>query len=377
MVSRSLKDSLLIGLFLLVAAAATAQDWAGKGRAVGVVRDEDRKPIEGAKVTIYLNSPENPPEAVYTDKRGRFSFGGLIGGVWTVLIDAEGYKPSEGRLSVSQFQTAQPAQITLLRDPQASITLGDSLLDSGQYGEAREEYMKAMEGLDEVGQARLHSRIGDTYLTQGNNSAARAEYEKALPYLEPQEQAHVRIQLGNAYQKEANYSAARAEYQHAVPVLAPEGQAVVLLSMAKGYDLEGNRPAALETLERALEVSPGNVQVIQVLADLLTREGREEEAQTYLAQLPEDVTLPTDLVLNIGIRLYNEGKTEKALGYFDRAVREAPDQPESYYYRGLSRLSQGKNEQAASDFKKLLELDPESPHAGEVKEFLQSLKSEG
>ena len=32
------------------------------------------------------------------------------------------------------------------------------------------------------------------------------------------------------------------------------------------------------------------------------------EAEKYMDMLPEDVELPTDMVLNMGIRLYNEGE---------------------------------------------------------------------
>ena len=93
-----------------------------------------------------------------------------------------------------------------------------------------------------------------------------------------------------------------------------------------------------------------------------------------LAQLPEDATLPTDMVLNIGIRLYNEGNTAKALEYFDRAVAEAPDNPEGYYYRGLTSLGLGNNDQAKADFTKLLDMAPDNAHATEVKEYLKFLE---
>lgn len=360
-------------LFVAAATVTLAQEWAGRGRAHGTVKSEDGGPLEGARVELFLRTQGNGPEPATTDEKGRFAFGGLAGGVWTVLVDAQGYKPAEGSPQVSEFGRNPPMNFVLAPDPQSAISTGDSLFDAGNYVEARAAYTAAMEGLDEVGQARLRSRVGDTYIQEGNLEAAKAEYQKALPYLAPTEQTSVRISLGNAYQAGGDFKAARKEFEQAAMVLEGEGKATVLTEIAKGYYGEKNLDAAIDSLKQAVELSPGNVAAIQVLADILTREGREAEAAVYLAQLPEDATLPTDMVLNIGIRLYNDGDTAKALDYFDRAVAEAPDNPEGYYYRGLCRLGGGDNAGARADFEHLLKIDPDSSHKAEVEEFLSFL----
>ncbi len=365
----------IVGAILLVTAVSplAAQDWAGKGRASGRVVTEAGEPVEGATVTLVQLSTNTGPEPVTSNQKGRWAAAGLGGGTWKVVIEAQGYKISEGSLSVNEFQANPPIEITLFANPYASIDVGDQQYEAGNWAAARTEYEKAASGLEPGPAARLRARIGDTYYQEGNLAAARAEYEKALPYIAPGEQAHIRLQLANSYQSEESYARARAEYEKALPLLTPEGQVQVMMSIARGQDLEGKRGDAIGTLEKANELSPGNPQVLQLLADLLTREGREEEARAYLDQLPEDAELPTDMVLNIGIRLFNEGETDKAFEYFDRAVREKPDLAESYYYRGLVQLGRGENEGARADFEKLLELDPESSHADEVKEFLSYL----
>ena len=66
-------------------------------------------------------------------------------------------------------------------------------------------------------------------------------------------------------------------------------------------------------MKSALESSPGNVAVLQLIADLLGRAGRDEEAQAYLAQLPADAKLPPDMLLNVGIQKYNDGDLEGVL----------------------------------------------------------------
>lgn len=372
--------TLLLSIALLAALTPlAAQDWAGKGRAQGLVSDEEGRPIEGAQITLRLASDPTGegPEPVLTNEKGRWAQGGLRGGNWVVLIDADGYMPSEGSYRVNEFAAAPPAKITLVRNPSASIDKGDAFLDAGSFAEARAQYLEALEAMDETGQARVRSRIGDTYLAEGDFAAARAEYQKALPHIPPEEQTHIRLQMANSYQQEGRYAEAREQYETVLPNLLPEGQAQVLLTIAQGYGMERDNAAAISTLQRAVELAPGNAQVLQLLADLLMREGRDAEAQEYLAQLPADAELPTDMVLNMGIRYYNDGKMSEALDFFERAVAEHPEEPEAYYYRGLTYLSQGRNDEARADFHKLLALDPDSSRKGEVEEFLKFLEQGG
>lgn len=366
----------LILVAALVAVPLVAQDWAGKGRAQGLVKDEGGDPLAGATVTL-LFPPESPiggPESVTTNKKGRWSYLGLRGGNWKVLIELEGYIVSEGVLYVNEFQPAKAVETIMVADPGAAITKGEELLGAGNYAEARIEYEKALKDMDDLGQARLRSRIGDTYLAEGSFAAARAEYEKALPHIPSEEQTHIRLQMANSFQQEGKYSEAREQYEALLPGLTPEGQAQVLRTVAQGYGLQGNNAKAIEALEKANELAPGDPDVLQLLADLLMREGRGEEAESYLAQLPEDVELPTDMVLNMGIRLYNEGDMDKALEFFNRSVEEHPEEASAYYYRGLTLLSKGDKDGAKADFNKLMQIAPDTPHRAEVEEFLKFLE---
>ena len=357
-----------------LAIPGVAQDWAGRGRAHGQVRDPEGTPLEGVQVTLRLSTDlEAGPDPVQTNSKGRWAVGGLKGGLWTVIIDMEGFMGSQGQVRVAEGSPTEAIVISLTRDPFASIGVGDRLLEAGDYAGARAEYQKALPNLEPGPAARLRSRIGDTYLEEGNLAAARSEYEQALAHIELGEQAHIRLQMANSYQREERYTEAREEYKRALPLLSPEGQAEVLKTVARSHDLEGNRDQAIATLERAVEVKPDDSQLLMLIADLLTRADREVEAKEYLSRLPEDVELPADMLLNIGIRFYNEGEIEEAYTHFNRAAEQNPNLAETYYYRGLVRVSRGENDPAKADFHKLLELEPDSEHAPEAKEFLQYL----
>ncbi len=368
----------VMALSLLATAAAvpaSAQDWKGRGRVEGTVTTEDGQPIEGVKVSLSpASDPEVGPEPTYTNKKGRWSYLGLIGGTWKIVLEKEGFITSEGSTSISEFGRNAPVVVEMKPNPFAAIGRGDALLDEKRYAEARAEYESSLPHLPPEQQVRLRARIGDTFFEEGDMGSALGVYQAIISHLEPAEQAHVLLRLADIQAQQGNLAMARSRYEQALPSLAPADQARILVSIARAWDQEGDREQAIATLERALALSPDEVSVLQLIADLLSREGRDEEAEAYLARLPEDVHLPPDMVLNLGIRLYNEGDPEAAMPHFERAVAENPNLPDAYYYRGLVYLSRQENDAAKADFLKLLELAPEHAKAGEVREFLSFLE---
>lgn len=360
--------------FGLGTSPAIAQDWSGRGRLQGEVIDEAGKPVEGAEVSLYYKTEGNGPAPLETDKKGRFSYLGLTNGEWNVLIRYPGYKESVGTAGVNEFGSTEAFTVTLVPDSGSAIQHGDELLEQGRYAEARGEFEKAMANLPPERQVLLRTRIGDTYLKEGNTAAARTEYEAALPQLDAATQIPVRLHLAETYLKESKPAEARAQYEQILPALAePAEKSQIHRQIAQTYGMEGNNAAAIETLKKALEASPGEASILQLLADLLSREGRETEATEYLAQMPAGTEVPPDLVMNIAIRLYNDGDLEGALSHFERAVAENPEMPEAYYYRGVTYLGLGKEPEAKIDFQKLLEIAPDHERAAEVQSFLAEL----
>ena len=60
--------------------------------------------------------------------------------------------------------------------------------------------------------------------------------------------------------------------------------------------------------------------------------------------------------------------------YFDKAVKLAPADGDSYYYRGLAEMQLKKKAEARADFEKYLVISPTGDYAADVKEYLKSLK---
>ncbi|HTQ80367.1 MAG TPA: tetratricopeptide repeat protein [Thermoanaerobaculia bacterium] len=324
----------MLAVVLLLAAGlpAFAQGWAGHGRVQGIITDPQGKPVEGAKITLLKGDGDaaKGPKPFFTDKAGKWSYLGLAGGQWRILIDKEGYLPSEGRTNIveSSFDVPQPIRVQLKDIPK------------------------------EVQQAQQQA-------TQKNQQG---------------KEAIAAIEEGNKLLQEQKYAEARAQYEKALSQLEPANKGPVLRGVAVTYYAEKNFNQAIETLKQVLAITPDDPQVLQLMVNWLVEAGREEEAKAYMAKLPQGTTIDPNSLLNLGITTYNEGiksknpkKFDDAIGYFSQVIKDHPELPDAYYYRGMVYLGQNKPAQAKADFQKLLEIAPNHAKAAEVKEYIKSL----
>jgi len=316
---------LVIAGLLASTVPLSAQAWAGRGRLQGEVRDEQGKPIEGAKITLRNGTERVDPKAegpkpITTNKNGKWSTLGLAQGAWGILIEKDGYMPSEGQVQVNEFAVAQPINVTLKAPP-------------------KEVMQKAAEASGNA-KAKVAIEQGNALLAQNKFAEARAQYEQALSLLEVDD-----------------------------PVLKSSIQRTV----ARTWFEEGKTDQAIDTLKRSLELKPDDVETLQLLSTLLISAGREKEAEAYVAKLPAGTKLDPNSLLNLGIKLYNEKDLDGALSKFDQVVKDNPNLATAYYYRGLTYLGLNKTAEAKADFQKLLELEPNHPNAEEVREYIKAL----
>jgi tetratricopeptide (TPR) repeat protein len=324
MLSRSPRKTMLVVLaLLLLATPLLAQAWKGRGRLQGQVNGPDGRPVEGAKITLRIGSDgvdpaKEGPASVTTDAKGRWSILGLAGGSWGILIEKEGFQPSEGLVKVNESgPPPQPIRVDL-KAPSVQQQQQAAQDDAGS---------QAKQALDQ----------------------------------------------GNALLEAGRYAEARAQYETAMAKVDAELHPAILRAIAKTWYEEKQPDKAVATLEQALQLKPDDVESLKLVINLLVAQGKEKEAQTYMARLPQGQTVDADTLLNVGIKYYNEQKLDDALTQFDRVVKENPNLADAYYYRGLVYLNQGKTAEAKADFQKVLEIDPKHPQAADVREYLSSL----
>jgi tetratricopeptide (TPR) repeat protein len=333
MLFRRSNTALLAAILLCSSLPLLAQDWRGRGRLQGMVTDQDGHPIEGATITLrHGNDPvkaEAPgPAPLKTDTKGRWSMLGLAHGTWGVLIEKQGYIPSEGRANVEEEGLVPPLNISLKPIPK----------EQAQQEQAPSKGSQALAAITE----------GNAALQQDKVVEAREAYEKALALLDPPNQVPVLRAIASTYYRESAQAKTKQD---------------------KARKVE----QSIATLKQALAIKPDDADSLQLIVNLLVGAGREAEAQAYMAKLPQGAKVDADTLINVGIKYYNEKQLDKALEQFNRVVTENPELSEAYYYRGLVYLNKNKVPEAKADFQKLLAIDPKSKYANEAREYLKAL----
>lgn len=300
---------------VLFSSVLAAQDWRGKARVDGWVKDTDGQPIEGAKV--QLTREAGGTTAAKTNKKGYWSVMGLIGGPWNVDITAGGYELRQLAINLSEAARVPPLDIKMTKSAPAAPGAG---VTSGGAPPETMEWIKE----------------GNRLLTEKKFAEARALYEKAL-------------------------------------AAVPDNPAI-LKGIAQAYAGEGNREKSIETLKQVLEAEPDDNESRVLVASMLLESGKLEEGKAMLDALPEGAVKDSGVYANVGILFMNKGKATDAATYLTRGIVLDPADADLYYYRGLAYMQSKKNAEAKADLQKYLELKPEGPEAKEVREILQALK---
>src|SRR5262245_53827129 len=112
--------SICAALVFAVAATSAAQDWRGRGRVDGVVKNDKGEPVPGCTVKLrWGKSGHGGPDGT-TDKNGRWAIGGIAGGPWDIDFVAPGYKTHQIQVSLSEGGRNETVQIQLEPAPQAA-----------------------------------------------------------------------------------------------------------------------------------------------------------------------------------------------------------------------------------------------------------------
>ena len=349
----SLPTLIAVLLAFLTVSTLAAQDWKGRGRARGSVQDANGKPLAGATVSLWYQGTKGAGPTIKTDKRGQWSYLGLITGTFTVVADAEGYIGAEASLHIDEYapQATTPLDIKLRTAESASknsesdrlmqvLNSGNEKLKNKDFAGARAAYEEVMASIkDEKQKLPLKAAIAGTWLEEGKSAEARAAYEELLTTTED-----------------------------------PATKMSYLQHIARGYYLENNIDASVATLEKALALTPDDITTLRLIIDILVATGREKQAEPYMGKLPAGEKVDPNALLNLGITAYNAGDMETAFHKFEAVLKDYPENPDAWYYLGLSQLGRGKTAEAKTALEKFLQLAPKHDKAEEAKQFLSYLK---
>ena len=339
---------------LMIAPATLAQDWKGRGRIQGKVTDEQGNPIKDAKIRIFYRGQEDVgPKPVSTNKKGRWAYMGLSSAPYTIVVEAEGYVPAETQTRLNEYSPTPPAPIEVqlrtadsLPDAEGDrlmglVNEGNKLMQERQFAEARARFQEVIAAIEDDAQKRpLQKAVAGTYLEEGKTTEARAHFEPLMASSED-----------------------------------PAEKIAIMQSVARSYYVDENIDQSVTTLEQALVLSPEDPTTLRLIVDILLAAGREQDAEPYMAKLPEGEKIDPNALLNLGIGAYNSGDLDTALEKFQTVIQSYPDNANAFYYLGLVQMGKEDNASAKASFAKMLELEPEHPNAGEAKQFLDYLNT--
>jgi len=302
-------------LLLLPSLGLHAQDWRGKGRVDGWVKDPNGQPVADAKVELSRQS--GGATSVKTNSKGYWAVLGLIGGPWNVDVSAAGFESRKLTVNISEASRIPPMDIRIERAV--------------------------------VQQAPQPSAA---------NQAAQ-EIKAA-------------VEEGNRLLGEKKYAESRAQYEKALAVV-PDN-AALWKGIAQTYHGEGNKAKTEESLRKVVQLEPTDMDSQILLADALIDQVKIDEGKTILDGLAAGAIKDPAVYQNLAIIFMNKKRPDDARAFLTKAITADPSVADNYYYRGLANIQAKKNAEAKADFLKYLELAPNGAEAKEVKEMLQALK---
>ena len=246
---------LFVAAWLAAETAVSAQT-----RLVGIVRDENSDPIQGATVTA-----ENVDRTftATTDEGGNFGFITLRPGNWILTASAPGFTPTQQRQRVR----------AVARNPSV-----DFFLARGAYGQR----FGALAGVDSVAlQDQLQA--AEALSAGGQDDEAIVAYE-AVAAMAPA-LTTVRLKLGDLYLRTERYTEAEEAYQ---AILAAEADLDLTLSRELFYSFGETRLALQSATEatgwywRAHESDPAWSKPLLKLGELALEAGDQSAARHFL-----------------------------------------------------------------------------------------------
>lgn len=299
------------------------------GRIHGVISGPDGKPILGAKLVLKsVRGSDTGPDPIVTDAKGRWSAGGLIGGVWNIDVHAEGFVVRKLSANVSEIgQLAPPMKIVL--DP-----LPPPPPPQPEEAPAQQTV--------QVGGVEISPEIAQA------------------------------LDAANGFMKAEKWKEAAAEYEKALTVLSDNTQ--VKFALSRAYYGAGDLKKALPPLQQIYDADTGNMTAATLLANMLIEDNQIDAGKAVLNAMPDGAITDPIVFVNVGILFMNQSRPDDAHTYFDRAVSIAPEVAASYYYRALASFQMKKMKEAKADLLKVVAIAPDSSEAADAKELLSQLK---
>jgi tetratricopeptide (TPR) repeat protein len=236
------------------------------------------------------------------------------------------------------------------QSPQELLKEAIAFQQAGKLDDAVRDYRSFLDMYPDVAQAR--SNLGAALAAQGKYQEAILEYKRALRTA-PNPQ--VRLNLARAYYKAAQFPAAIEQMETVRSALPGDLQLVQLL--ADCYLRLGQNKKVVELLKPLHGGEQDNAAITYMLGTALVRDGQATEGQLVIDQILKNGDSPEARLL-MGTTKYGANDYSGALADLKRAVELDPTLPDAHAYYGLALLGTGDQPGARKAFQQELEINP-------------------
>jgi tetratricopeptide (TPR) repeat protein len=251
-------------------------------------------------------------------------------------------------------------------DISAWVQLGNAYVDTGDYDSAKESYLEAV---------ALDYRVTDAHYGLGLSEYGRGDFQAALfafnevVRLEPERfdgQFNRAVTLARLRRSGAAAQAFQAALQQAEPEATSEDRINAYLGLAGQLKLNGDFAGAAGAYAGAIELSPGDDELIFLRSDAQFRAGAGLDALPALTQLQSRGYRISEVSATIADVYVSAGQVDRALRALERGLETAQQsgdgaaQSSILVKLGLMQRSLGREADSARSFQQAAEVDDSS-----------------
>jgi len=223
-----------------------------------------------------------------------------------------------------------------------------------ELAQTKSQLIEAQTKLQEMESAAVPlNQLAELYLVQGKLEDAIAVCHQSLK-IQPKFAPAYKT-LGNVLQAQGKLDEAKSWYIRALeiqPDFAP-----ALANLGTIYAMQQQWEKAIASYQKAIAIQPNFAGVYRNLAKVFSQIGKPDEAVEccYAAVILEPRTTAEEY-FSLGNTLLEQGKQERAIVCYRRAVELNPDEVEVYYKLGETLAKVGQLEEAISAYRRAIEL---------------------
>ena len=244
--------------------------------------------------------------------------------------------------------------------PGLYAVLAEAFMDNGRLEAAAAALREAVE-VDPGHQATLRN-LGELARRQGQLDVAESRFREALAI--DAGDGLARAGLGTVLFRQKSFAEALDHLRLAVELPGTEEtRGPLYLFMGQSAGELGHLEESEAHLERAMAEMPGHVLTWLAMAELRTRQGREDEAEEYRRRARD--MRPNDPVLlhRIAESLRNNGQIDKAIAVYEEALEMDSRNAAVRAGLGIALYQRGRFRAALDSMTRALDLRPDLPYA--------------